>query len=86
MKKSQTKTEKISKKELEISKAKSLLLKNGISVAESGEVVVDQMTQDFRSSVIILSVAVNMVVFLTWLILNVTTKYDTALIQAFLQR
>ncbi|MDO4902114.1 MAG: hypothetical protein Q4A21_00980 [bacterium] len=86
MKKSQTKTEKISKKELEISKAKSLLLKNGISVAESGEVVVDQMTQDFRSSVIILSVAVNMVVFLTWLILNITTKYDTALIQALLQR
>lgn len=80
------KVEKTSKKELEISKAKSLLEKNGFSFAEGGEVVVDQMTQDFRSAIIILSVAVNFVVFLTWLILNLTTRYDAALISAFLQR
>lgn len=76
----------VSKKEQEIAAAKKLLAKNGFSVAESGEVVVDALTQDVRTSIIILSVAINLVVFLTWLILNLTTKYDTALIQAFLQR
>lgn len=80
------KAEKVLKKEQEITKAKQLLAKNGFSVAESGEVVVDALTQDIRTSVIILSVAINLIVFITWLILNITTKYDTALIQAFLQR
>lgn len=80
------KTEKVLKKEQEITKAKQLLAKNGFAVAESGEVVVDALTQDIRTSVIILSVAINLIVFITWLILNITTKYDTALIQAFLQR
>lgn len=80
------KAEKVLKKEQEITKAKQLLAKNGFTVAESGEVVVDALTQDIRTSVIILSVAINLIVFITWLILNITTKYDTALIQAFLQR
>lgn len=80
------KAEKVLKKEQEITKAKQLLAKNGFAVAESGEVVVDALTQDIRTSVIILSVAINLIVFITWLILNITTKYDTALIQAFLQR
>jgi len=54
--------------------------------AEDGTVVVDQVTQDFRSAVLVLSLAINLVVFVTYLILMSTTKYDTALISALLPR
>ena len=80
------KTIKVSKKEQDISKAKTLLTNNGIMIAEDGTVVVDQVTQDFRSAVLVLSLAVNLVVFVTYLILMSTTKYDTALISALLPR
>ena len=85
-KKTTKKVEKISKKEQEIIKAKKLLTNNGITIAENGEVIVDQTVQDFRSAVMVLSLAINLVVFLTWLVLQYTTMYDTALIQAFLIR
>ena len=80
------KTTKVSKKEQDIKKAKTLLTNNGIMIAEDGTVVVDQVTQDFRSAVLVLSLAVNLVVFVTYLILMSTTKYDTALISALLPR
>ena len=80
------KTTKVSKKEQDIKKAKTLLTNNGIIIAEDGTVVVDQVTQDFRSAVLVLSLAVNLVVFVTYLILMSTTKYDTALISALLPR
>ena len=80
------KTTKVSKKEQDIKKAKTLLTNNGIIIAEDGTVVVDQVTQDFRSSVLVLSLAINLVVFVTYLILMSTTKYDTALISALLPR
>ena len=80
------KIEKVSKKEQEIIKAKKLLTNNGITIAENGEVVVDQTVQDFRSAVMVLSLAINLVVFLTWVVLQYTTAYDTALVQAFLVR
>lgn len=80
------KTIKVSKKEQDIKKAKTLLTNNGIMIAEDGTVVVDQVTQDFRSAVLVLSLAVNLVVFVTYLILMSTTKYDTALISALLPR
>ena len=80
------KTTKVSKKEQDIKKAKTLLTNNGIMIAEDGTVVVDQVAQDFRSAVLVLSLAVNLVVFVTYLILMSTTKYDTALISALLPR
>ena len=80
------KTTKVSKKEQDIKKAKTLLTNNGIIIAEDGKVVVDQVTQDFRSAVLVLSLAINLVVFVTYLILMSTTKYDTALISALLPR
>ena len=80
------KTTKVSKKEQDIKKAKTLLTNNGIVIAEDGTVVVDQVTQDFRSAVLVLSLAINLVVFVTYLILMSTTKYDTALISALLPR
>ena len=85
-KKTTKKVEKISKKEQEIIKAKKLLTNNGITIAENGEVIVDQTVQDFRSAVMVLSLAINLVVFLTWLVLQYTTMYDAALVQAFLIR
>lgn len=87
-KKTTTKKEvvKTSKKEQDITKAKKLLTNNGIMVAEDGTVIVDQTTQDFRSAVMVLSLAINLVVFITYLILLTTNKYDTALVQAFLIR
>lgn len=80
------KTTKVSKKEQDIKKAKTLLTNNGIIIAEDGTVVVDQVTQDFRSAVLVLSLAINLFVFVTYLILMSTTKYDTALISALLPR
>ena len=80
------KTTKVSKKEQDIKKAQTLLTNNGIIIAEDGTVVVDQVTQDFRSAVLVLSLAINLVVFVTYLILMSTTKYDTALISALLPR
>ena len=77
---------KILKEVKDIKKAKTLLTNNGIIIAEDGTVVVDQVTQDFRSAVLVLSLAINLVVFVTYLILMSTTKYDTALISALLPR
>ena len=80
------KTKKVSKKDNEIKKAKTLLTNNGIMIAEDGTVVVDQVTQDFRSAVLVLSLAINLVIFVTYLILMSTSKYDAALISALLPR
>lgn len=79
-------TKKVSKKDNEIKKAKTLLTNNGIMIAEDGTVVVDQVTQDFRSAVLVLSLAINLVIFVTYLILMSTSKYDAALISALLPR
>lgn len=85
-KKDATSTAKVSKKDNEIKKAKTLLTNNGIIIAEDGTVVVDQVTQDFRSAVLVLSLAINLVIFVTYLILMSTSKYDAALISALLPR
>lgn len=85
VKKTTQKVEKV-KKETDITKAKKLLTNNGIMIAENGEVIVDQTVQDFRSAVLVLSLAINLVVFLTWLVLQYTTAYDMALVQALLVR
>ena len=85
VKKTTQKVEKV-KKEDDITKEKKLLTNNGIMIAENGEIIVDQTVQDFRSAVLVLSLAINLVVFLTWLVLQYTTAYDTALVQALLVR
>ena len=77
---------KVTKKDTSLMKAKTLLTNNGIAIAENGEVIVDRTVQDFRSAVLVLSLAINLVVFLTWVVLQYTNAYDTALIQAFLIR
>jgi hypothetical protein len=77
---------KVAKEDTNLMKAKTLLTNNGIAIAENGEVIVDQTVQDFRSAVLVLSLAINLVVFLTWVVLQYTNAYDTALIQAFLVR
>ena len=82
----ETSTKKVSKKDNEIKKAKTLLTNNGIMIAEDGTVVVDQVTHDFRSAVLVLSLAINLVIFVTYLILMSTSKYDAALISALLPR
>ena len=82
----ETSTKKVSKKDNEIKKAKTLLTNNRIMIAEDGTVVVDQVTQDFRSAVLVLSLAINLVIFVTYLILMSTSKYDAALISALLPR
>lgn len=82
----ETSAKKVSKKDNEIKKAKTLLTNNGIMIAEDGTVVVDQVTQDFRSAVLVLSLAINLVIFVTYLILMSTSKYDAALISALLPR
>ena len=86
MPKKQAETKKVVKKEADITKAKKLLTNNGIMVAENGEVIVDSTVQDFRSAVLVLSLAINLVVFVTWVVLQYTTAYDSSLIQAFLVR
>jgi hypothetical protein len=86
MPKKQTETKKVVKKEADITKAKKLLTNNGIMIAENGEVIVDSTVQDFRSAVLVLSLAINLVVFVTWIVLQYTTAYDSSLIQAFLVR
>ena len=77
---------KVAKEDTNLMKAKTLLTNNGIAIAENGEVIVDQTVRDFRSAVLVLSLAINLVVFLTWVVLQYTNAYDTALIQAFLVR
>ena len=59
MPKKQTETKKVVKKEADITKAKKLLTNNGIMIAENGEVIVDSTVQDFRSAVLVLSLAIN---------------------------
>ena len=86
MPKKQTETKKVVKKEADITKAKKLLTNNGIMIAENGEVIVDSTVQDFRSAVLVLSLAINLVVFITWVVLQYTTAYDSSLIQTFLVR
>lgn len=85
--KAKSTTKKVAKNtEAEIKKAKTYLTNNGITVAEDGTIVVDQTVQDFRSAVLVVSLSINLVVFITWIILQLTNYYDTALIQAFLNR
>ncbi len=85
-KKTVEKVKKAETKENQIKKAKSLLTNNGITVAEDGTVVVDQTIQDFRSAVLVVSLAINLVILVTWIILQITTQYDAALLQAFMSR
>ena len=59
---------------------------NGIAIADDGTVVGDQTVQDFRSAVLVVSLAINLVILITWIVLQLTTQYDAALLQAFLSR
>ena len=79
-------TKKVATQETKIKNAKTYLTNNGITIAEDGTVVVDQSVQDFRSAVLVVSLAINLIIFTTWIILQITTQYDSGLLQAFLNR
>ena len=79
-------TKKVATQETKIKNAKTYLTNNGITIAEDGTVVVDQSVQDFRSAVLVVSLAINLIIFTTWIILQITTQYDSALLQALLNR
>jgi hypothetical protein len=40
------------------------------------DVIVSTLNRDLVNSILIVSVALNLTVFITWLIVQVTTKYD----------
>ena len=44
------------------------------------EVVVRQLSRDLRDSILVISVLINAYVFIAWLVLQVTTRFDAALI------
>jgi hypothetical protein len=46
----------------------------------SPEFVVSQLNQDVRNSILVVSVLVNLFVLIGWLVVQVSARYDTALI------
>jgi hypothetical protein len=50
------------------------------SAAVSPEYVVKQLNQDVRNSILVVSVLVNLFVLIGWLVIQVSSRYDAALI------
>ena len=59
-------------------KAKTNQTKNNAAV--SPEMVARQLNQDVRNSVLVVSVLVNAFVLISWLVIQVSSRYDAALI------
>ncbi len=53
------------------------------TVAEAEAVAVSHLSQDLRNAVLVVSVLVNLFVFIAWLAIQVTSRYD-AQIASFL--
>lgn len=45
-----------------------------------GEVLVRQLNRDVRDSVLVVSVLINLYIFVAWLVIQVASNYDNALI------
>lgn len=50
------------------------------AIAVSPEYIVKQLNQDVRNSVLVVSLLVNVFVLIGWLVVQVSTRYDVALI------
>lgn len=50
------------------------------STAVSPDVVVHQLNEDVRNSVLVVSVLINLFVLISWLVIQVSSRYDAALI------
>lgn len=79
-KKTATKT--LSKAELTkaLAKDEKKLAKDKVLLAEAEERIVEMtIGEDVRNAILIVSLLVNMFVFITWVMLQVTTQYDYAI-------
>lgn len=78
-----TKTTKtLSKAELAkaLAKDEKKLAKDKVLLAEAEERIVEMtIGEDVRNAILIVSLLVNMFVFITWIMLQVTTQYDYAI-------
>ena len=61
----------VKEKEVKVSKKKA---------AVSPEFIVKQLNQDVRDSILVVSLLVNIFVLIGWLVVQVSTRYDAALI------
>lgn len=79
-KKATTKT--LSKADLTkaLAKDEKKLAKDKVLLAEAEERIVEMtIGEDVRNAILIVSLLVNMFVFITWVMLQVTTEYDYAI-------
>lgn len=60
----------LARDEKQIQKDKQML------AASEGRLVTATMGEDFRNSILIVSLLINLFVFITWIVLQVTTQYD----------
>lgn len=62
-------------------KEKTNTTKNEVTTETAAEtsVVASSMTQDLKNSILIVSVVANLFIFTTWVMLQVTTQYDSQL-------
>jgi len=54
--------------------------KNVVAKAFAPDVVVHQLNEDVRNSILVVSLLANAFVLIGWLVIQVSTRYDTALI------
>jgi len=54
--------------------------KNVVAKALAPDVVVHQLNEDVRNSILVVSLLANAFVLIGWLVIQVSTRYDTALI------
>ena len=64
----------------ELAKDERKLAKDKVMLAEAEERIVDlTIGEDIRNSVLVVSLLINMIFLITWVLLQVTTKYDYAI-------
>lgn len=75
----QATTKKLDKKTLEtrLAKDEKRIAKDKVLLADAEERIVEMtIGEDVRNSVLIVSLLINMIVLITWVLLQVTTEYD----------
>lgn len=66
--------------EARLAKDEKQLAKDRVMLAEAEERIVEMtIGEDVRNAVLIVSLLINMFVFITWIMLQVTTQYDYAI-------
>lgn len=77
-----TTTKKLTRTQLEkeLAKDERKLAKDKVLLAEAEERIVDMTVgEDVRNAVLIVSLLVNLIFLITWIMLQVTTQYDYAI-------